>query len=197
MTTNRLIETKNVYASDIAFRDMTSHVARNREVSYQRIPITHKGGALILKTPPCRTCGILTSNMDDESKRRTLPLVFDVPQTKQQEEFGEAFDVIIQCAWQHLVNKGFRTSRLEKLNSCFWGERILYAGIVESVYDTKINSRYFINNKEVQKDLVDEEFDAVAAIRVDSIYIGEKTISIQVKLYEVSLTLSKKRDRVL
>ena len=41
------------------------------------------------------------------------------------------------------------------------------------------------------------EYDTVAAIVVDSIYVGEKAISIQVKLYEVSLTPARKRDRVL
>ena len=143
MTTKRLIEAKNVNASDIAFGNMTSHVSRNTNVSYQRIPITYKGGPL--------------------------------------------------------VNKGFSNSRLEKLGSCFWQEKILYAGIVESIYDSSLNSRYFINDEEVERVLVGEssEYDAVAAIVVDSIYVGEKAISIQVKLYEVSLTPSKKRDRVL
>ena len=199
MTTKRLIEAKNVNASDIAFGNMTSHVSRNTNVSYQRIPITYKGGALILKTPPCQSFGIQSSEMDNGYSRRTMPLVFDNILTQQQEEFGKAFYEIKQCAWQHLVNKGFHTSRLEKLGSCFWHEKTLYAGIVESVYDSSMNSRYFINNKEVERVEVGEssEYDTVAAIVVDSIYVGEKAISIQVKLYEVSLTPSKKRDRVL
>ena len=67
------------------------------------------------------------------------------------------------------------------------------------IYDSSLNSRYFIDNKEVERVWVGEssEYDTVAAIVVDSIYVGEKAISIQVKLYEVSLTPSKKRDRVL
>ena len=199
MTTKRLIEAKNVNASDIAFGDMTSHVSRNSDVSYQRIPITYKGGALIIKTPPCQSFGIQSSEKDNGYSRRTMPLVFSNIQTQQKEEFGKAFYEIKQCACQHLVNRGFSTSRLEKLGSCFWHEKILYAEIVESIYDSSLNSRYFINGKEVERVLVGEssEYDTVAAIVVDSIYVGEKAISIQVKLYEVSLTPARKRDRVL
>ena len=199
MTTKRLIEARDLSRADIVFGDMTSHVSRNSDVSYQRIPITYNNGPLILKIPPCQSFGIHSSEMDNGNTRRTMPLVFNNIPTKQQEEFGKAFYEIKQCVWQHLVNRGFSISRLEKLGSCFWKEKILYAGIVESVYDSSLNSRYFIDNKEVGRALVGEssEYDTVAAIVVDSIYVGEKTISIQVKLYEVSLTPSKKRDRVL
>ena len=137
--------------------------------------------------------------MEDIRGERCHWVFFNTFAQRQQEEFGKAFYEIKQCAWQHLVNKGFSNSRLEKLGSCFWQEKILYAGIVESIYDSSLNSRYFINDEEVERVLVGEssEYDAVAAIVVDSIYVGEKAISIQVKLYEVSLTPSKKRDRVL
>ena len=199
MTTKRLIEARDLVREDIAFGDMTSHVSRSSDVSYQRIPITYKGGALIIKTPQCQSFGIQSTVMENGNTRRTMPLVFNNIPTKQQEEFGKAFYEIKQCAWQHLVNRGFSPSRLEKLGSCFWKEKILYAGIVELIYDSSLNSRYFIDNKEVERVWVGEssEYDTVAAIVVDSIYVGEKAISIQVKLYEVSLTPSKKRDRVL
>ena len=199
MTTNRLLEAKNVNTSDIAFGNMTSHVSRNTNVSYQRIPITYKGGPLILKTPPCKSFGIRSSEMDNGYTRRTMPLIFDNIPTQQQKEFGVAFYEIEQCAHQHIVNEGFSPCSLEKLGSCFWHEKILYAGIVESIYDSSLNSRYFIDNEEVKRVWVGEssEYDAVAAIVVDSIYVGEKTISIQVKLYEVSLTPAEKRDRIL
>ena len=199
MTTNRLLEAKNVDTSDIAFGNMTSHVSKNSNISYQRIPITYKGGPLILKTPPCKSFGTQSSEVDGRYSRRTMTLVFGNIPSKQQEEFDKAFHEIKQCAYQHLVNEGFSPSSLEKLGSCFWHEKILYAGIVESIYDSSLNSRYFINNKEVERVLVGEssEYDTVAAIVVDSIYVGEKAISLQVKLYEVSLTPSKKRDRVL
>ena len=195
MTTKRLIEARDLVSVDITFGDMTSHVSRNSNVSYQRIPIKYNNGPLILKTPKCRSLGIRSSEMDNGYTRRTMPLVFD----DEIKEFGKAFYEITQCVWKHLVNEGFSNSRLDKLDSCFWKEKILYAGIVESIYDSSMNSRYFIDNKEVKRVWVGEssEYDAVAAIVVDSIYVGEKAISIQVKLYEVSLTISRKRDRIL
>ena len=196
MTTNRLLEAKNINTSNITFWNMTSHVSRNSNVSYQRIPIKYNNGPLILKTPKCRSIGIQSSEMDNGYTRRTMPLVFD----DEIKEFGKAFYEITQCVWKHLVNEGFSNySRLDKLDSCFWKEKILYAGIVESIYDSSMNSRYFIDNKEVKRVWVGEgsEYVAVAAIVVDSIYLGEKAISIQVKLYEVSLTPAEKRDRIL
>ena len=51
-----------------------------------------------------------------------------------------------------------------------------------------------VGRKTVEKGI---EYDATAAVLIDSIYVGAKTVSIQVKLYEVSLTPSKKRGRVL
>ena len=56
-----------------------------------------------------------------------------------------------------------------------------------------------MKGEEVGRKTVGEgiEYDDVAAILIDSIYVGAKTVSIQVKLYEVSLTLSSKRGRVL
>ena len=76
MTTKRLIEAKDVDTQDIAFGDVTSHVSRNTNVSYQRIPITYKGGPLILKTPPCQSFGIQSTEMDGGYSRRTMPLGF-------------------------------------------------------------------------------------------------------------------------
>ena len=198
MTTKRLLEAKDFDSQDVVFGDATFHVSKNTNVSYQRIPITYKSGSLILKTPPCQSPGIQSSEEKGGYSRRTMPLVF-TNTFEREEEFTKAFYEIKQCTWKHLVNEGYSCSYLEKLGSCFWQERILYAGIVESVFDTSMNSRYFVNDEEVKRVWVGEgtEYDAVAAIVVDSIYVGEKVISIQVKLYEVSLTPSKKRERIL
>ena len=56
-----------------------------------------------------------------------------------------------------------------------------------------------MGDEEVGRKMVGEgiEYDANAAVLIDSIYVGARTVSIQVKLYEVSLTPLKKRDRVL
>lgn len=195
--TKRLTEARNLDKKDIVFGDITSHVAKKSDVSYQRIPITYNNGPLLLKTPKCWTNGVLSTEMENGSTRHTLPLVFNNPPTPSQEEWLKAFEIITQCAFQHLVSRGFSAHRLERLDSCIWEDKVLYAGIVESHFYNDLSSRYFIDGKEVAKEAVNVGFDAVAAIRVDSIYMGEKTISLQVRLYEVSLTPTKKRDRIL
>ena len=128
-----------------------------------------------------------------------MPLVFEDPLTDEQAEFADVFSNIARNAFEQLFFWGYPESKLLKLESCFWRAKILYAGIVESIYDTRNNTRYFIGEEEVARNDVEKgiEYDATAAILIDSIYLGAKTVSIQVKLYEVSLSLASKRDRVL
>lgn len=74
---------------------------------------------------------------------------------------------------------------------------ILYAGIIDSPFNDEYNSRFFLNNTEVSREGLTGSFDAIAAVRIDSIYIGVKAISVQVKLYEANLEQREKRVRVL
>ena len=199
MLNNRLLEAKNYQSSRVEFGDETCHVSKSSDVSYQRIPIKYDGKQFLLKAPKCKSFGVQSTEMDNGYTRRTTPLVFDDFRSDEQAEFSRVFSDVARNAYEKLVVRGYPDSKLSKLESCFWHDKILYAGIVESVYDSRTNTRYFIDDKEVDRRTVGEgiEYDATAAILIDSIYIGEKTISIQVKLYEVSLTPSKKRDRVL
>lgn len=199
MTTIRLVEGKNYEASRVEFGDEKYHVSKSSDVSYKRIPIRYDGGRLLLKTPTCKSFGIRSSEMDSGYTRRTMPLIFGDFQSDEQARFSRIFSDIARIAYEKLFVKGYQEERLKKLDSCFWRDEIFYAGIVESMYDSRLNTRYFIDGKEVGAKEVSEgmEYDAVAAILVDSIYVGEKTISIQAKLYEVTLSTAKKRDRVL
>ena len=92
---------------------------------------------------------------------------------------------------------GYSLAKLAKLESCFWKSKILYASVSESAYDGSNNSRYFVGGREVARQDLSGEYDAVAAVLIDSIYVGTKTVSLQVKLYEVSLSQASKRGRVL
>ena len=198
MSNNRLLEAKNYQSSRVGFGDEICHVSKS-DVSYQRIPVKYDGKQFLLKAPKCKSFGVQTTEMENGYTRRTMPLVFDDFQSDEQAEFSRVFSDVARNAYEQLVLRGYPDSKLSKLESCFWRDKILYAGIVESVYDSRTNTRYFIDDKEVGRKEVGEgiEYDATAAILVDSIYVGEKTISIQVKLYEVSLTRSSKRGRVL
>ena len=194
MQNNRLLEAKNYQSSRLEFGEETCHVSKS-DVEYGKIPIEYDGKQFLLKVPKCKTMGVQSTEMENGYTRRTMPLVFDDEQT----EFATVFSDIARNAYEQLVLRGYPANKLLKLESCFWRRKILYAGITESVYDSRSNTRYFVGEKEVGRKEVEKgiEYDATAAILIDSIYVGSKTVSIQVKLYEVSLSLSSKRDRVL
>ena len=199
MTNNRLTEAKNYQSNRVEFGEATNHVSKSSDISYGKIPIEYKGGQFLLKVPKCKTMGVQSTEMENGYTRRTMPLVFEDPLTDEQAGFADVFYDIARNAYEQLVQRGYPVSKLSKLESCFWRAKILYAGIAESVYDSRSNTRYFVKGEEVGRKTVGEgiEYDDVAAILIDSIYVGSKTVSIQVKLYEVSLTLSSKRGRVL
>ena len=195
---SRVTEVKNFDGSKMEIGDEWRNVSKS-DVEYGKIPIMYGGGQFLLKVPKCKTMGIQTTEMDNGFMRRTMPLVFENPLTDHQTEFANVFRDIARNVYEQLVQRGYTDNKLLKLDSCFWREKILYVGIVESVYDCKDNTRYFIGDEEVGRKTVGEgiEYNANAAVLIDSIYVGARTVSIQVKLYEVSLTPSKKRDRVL
>ena len=195
---SRVTEAKNFDECKIVIGEEWRNVSKS-DVEYGKIPIMYDGGQFLLKVPKCKTMGVQSAEMDNGFMRRTMPLVFENPLTDHQTEFANVFNNITRNVYEQLVQRGFQASKLLKLDSCLWREKILYAGIVESVYDCKINTRYFIGEYEVKRETVGEgtEYEANAAVLIDSIYVGPRTVSIQVKLYEVSLTPSKKRDRVL
>ena len=198
MTNNRLLEAKNYQSSGLEFGDEIRHVSKS-DVEYGKIPIEYGGGRFLLKVPKCKTMGVQETEMENGFTRRTMPFVFDDPLTVEQSEFVEVFSDIARNAYEQLVLREYPQSKLSKLESCFWRGKILYAGITESVYDCRSNTRYFVGNEEVGRKAVGEgiEYDAIAAVLIDSIYVGAKTVSIQVKLYEVSLSQASKRGRVL
>ena len=195
---SRVTEVKNFDECKIEIGEEWRNVSKS-DIEYGKIPIMYDGRQFLLMVPKCKTMGVQSTEMDNGFTRRTMPLVFELPLTDHQAEFANVFRDIARNVYEQLVNRGYSVNKLLKLDSCFWREKILYAGIVESVYDCKNNTRYFIGDEEVGRNTVGEgiEYDANAAILIDSIYVGVNTVSIQVKLYEVSLTPSKKKDRVL
>ena len=194
----RVTEAKNFDECKIVIGEEWRNVSKS-DVEYGKIPIMYGGGQFLLKVPKCKTMGVQSTEMDNGFTRRTMPLIFEDPLTDHQTEFANVFNNIARNVYEQLVLRGFPANKLLKLGSCLWREKILYAGIVESVYDYSNNTRYFIGEYEVKRETVGEgtEYDVNAAVLIDSIYMGPRTVSIQVKLYEVSLTPSKKRDRVL
>ena len=193
---SQLLEAKNYESSKVEIGDPTSHTSKN-DIEYSKIDIKYGGGLLLLRVPKCKTMGIQSTETENGYTRRTMPLVFDDPLTVEQSEFVEVFSDIARITYEKLAFRGYSLNKLTKLESCFWRSKILYASVCESVFDASNNSRYFVGGEEVGRKDLAGEYDAVAAVLIDSIYDGPKTVSLQVKLYEVSLSQASKRTRVL
>ena len=176
-------------------REWTS-VSKNG-TGYGKMQIKYENKKFLFHLPMCKTLGVQTTEMDNGYVRKTMPLIFNDPKTRDQERFEQIFEKICHRLSNILYEKGYDDERMPKLNSCFWRNRVLYTTVVESFMEYENNTRIFVGNDEVKNLKEGDEYDANVVILIDSIYVGEKTISIQVKLYEAALTLSKKRDRVL
>ena len=190
-----IIGMDNFVENRISLREEWRSVSKNG-TGYGKMQVKYDNKQFLFVLPTCKTLGVQTTEMDNGYVRKTMPLIFDDPKTREQERFANVFERINQRVYELLVERGYNDERLQKLDSCFWRNKVLYATVAESFFDFENNTRFFIGNNEV-KNLKDGEYEASAAVLIDSIYIGEKTISIQVKLYEVTLTPTKKRARVL
>lgn len=193
-----MIEARDFESSKVEVGVASNHLSKT-DVSYSKIGILYGGKRLMLRVRKCRTMGVQETEQESGYVRRTMPLVFDDPLTVGQSEFVQVFSEIVESVRDELVRRGYPPDRLFKLDSCLWKGKMLYAGVVESVFDYENNSRYFIGEREVmRKDVGSNKlYDAVAAVTIDSIYVGARAISIQVNLLEASLSQAAKRSRVL
>lgn len=193
-----MIAARDYESSKVEVGETSNHVSKS-DVSYSKIGILYGGKRLLIRVPKCKTMGVQETEQESGYVRRTMPLVFNDPLTVEQSEFIEVFSNIAENVYNELVKRGYHQNRLCKLDYCLWKGKILYAGVVESVYDYESNSRYFIGEQEAtRKDVGSNKlYDAVAAVTIDSIYVGSRTVSIQVNLLEVSLSQAVKRERYL
>ena len=195
---SRVTEVKDFVEYKMEVGEEWKNVSKNN-VGYGKIEIRYDDAKLLLRMPNCKTMGVQSTEMENGYTRRTMPLVLENPLTFEQTEFENVFETIVRNVYDRMIQRGYPDSRLSKLGSCFWRSMIFYASVVESTYECSNNTRYFLNNEEVSRQDVGEgkEYEANAAVMIDSIYVGERTVAIQAKLYEVSLTPAKKRARVL
>ena len=174
-------------------------VTRKKDgVEYGRIKVTHANKRLLLFLKS-KTMGVKSTETNNGYQRKTMPFVFDYPFTKNQKEFVDTFDKVINSIYHQLLLRQYEEEKLQKLRSGFWSEKILYANVVSSMFDSTDNTRFFLDGKEVSSNEIKDgfDYDAKAVILLDSIYVGESVISLQIKLYEVHLTPSEKRPTLL
>ena len=167
-------------------------------VEYGRMKMAYNNERIMLLLKS-KTMGIKTAETNNGYQRRTMPFVFDHPFTKNQKLFVDAFDKIINSSYHQLLGRQYDETRLQKLGSGFWAEKILYANIASSMWDSSDNTRFFLEGREVSSNEISDstDYNASAAILLDSIYVGESAISIQIRLYEVHLTPAEKRAIVV
>ena len=165
---------------------------------YAKIKLTYNNRRLLLPIKT-KTMGVKTMETYNGYKRRTMPFVFEEPLSKKQNPFIVTFRTIEEAIYQQLLSRGYEKDRLSKLGSCFWAGRILYANVVSSIWDSSDNTRFFIGEKEVGLSEISDctDYQANGAVSIDSIYVGETSICIQVRLYEVHLSPAEKRARVV
>ena len=163
-----------------------------------KIHVSYNGGKLLLPITT-KTMGVKTMETQNGYQRRTMPFVFEEPLSKKQNPFIATFHTIEETIYNELSNRGYESERLMKLGNCFWAERILYANIVSSIWDSSDNTRFFLKGNEVPAGEINDctDYQANGAILIDSIYVGESSICIQAKLYEVHLSPAEKRARVV
>ena len=163
-----------------------------------KIQLTYDDRKLLLPIKT-KTMGVKTVDTRNGYKRMTMPFVFEEPLSKKQNSFIATFKNIVRVVHQQLSSRLYEEERLSKLGSCLWAGRILYTNVVQSIWDSSDNTRFFLLGKEVQaKDISDcTDYEASGAVSIDSIYVGETAIILQVRLYEVHLTPAEKRARVV
>ena len=192
ITDHRLFDKSKLYIG-------TEEVTKKKDsTEFAKIPISYDNGKLLLPIKT-KTMGVKTMETHNGYKRRTMPFVFEEPLSKKQNPFIDTFHAIEETIYQQLSSRGYEGERLLKLGNCLWAGRILYANVVSSIWDSSNNTRFFLDKKEVSaKDISDcTDYQANGAILIDSIYVGESSICIQAKLYEVHLSPAEKRARVL
>ena len=163
-----------------------------------KIRVSYNGGKLLLPIST-KTMGVKTMETQNGYQRRTMPFVFEEPLSKKQNHFIATFHTIEETIHNELTTRGYESERLQKLGNCFWAGRIIYANIVSSIWDSSDNTRFFLKGNEVSVNEVNDctDYNANGAILIDSIYVGELSICIQAKLYEVHLSPAEKRARVV
>ena len=166
-------------------------------------------GGLIIPTEKCFSFGV-GENINPETG---LPSGYSFPiclynrdgATKAEKEWVETFERIVEAAKKHLIKNreeidkyDLEMAELKKLNPLYWKRDkvtkqlikdagpTLYAKLLSSKKSEKIVTNFYDLETGDSIDalsLIGKYCTAVAAIKIESIFIGNK-ISLQVKLYE-------------
>ena len=207
-----LINLNNFKPENISFGVPKVSNVPGRDVTYQRIPITIKHdddfyGSLLIKTEKCFSFGV-QQNLDKETGEITgwsLPIaMYDrLEPTKAQHTWVEKFNEIVECCKDFLVEyHDFEKTQLDNIANCMWWPKndttrgpTLYPKIIATTskrFNTKFRMvRDLKDNLDegviITKEELTEDYNVIAVIKIDSIYICGKDAYLQVKVYEALL----------
>ena len=208
----RLTNYSDVKPENIRFCAPKVSNVQGKDITYQRIPITIEHcdgtyGSLLIKTEKCFTFGA-QRNIDKETGELTgwsLPIAMynrDSP-TKEQREWVEKFGEIVECCGDFLVDyHEFEWKQLGKIGNCMWWPNDdktrgpnLYPKIIAAKskrFDTKFRMVKDLKDNldegvPITKEELVDNYNVIAVINFDSIYVCGKDAYLQVKVYEALL----------
>jgi hypothetical protein len=210
----QLTPTDGFDVNRIIFSEIVTAQIPNSSMNYKRVNISTlypdgKMGDLIFPTERLFSFGV-QENTSQETQKVTghcFPLCLWNKNgvTKDEKEWCDVFEQVVErCKQFVLDNKEeleldeITRPELRTLNPIYWGKKgkrkdnqspVLYAKLIESKKQDKILSM-FKNDDNVVIDpltLLNKYCYAVAALKIESIYIGAGKVLLQVKLYEANV----------
>lgn len=211
----RLTDYSDIKIENISFGKVEVGRVPGRDTTYKRIPITIMHGddlfgSLFIKTEKCFSFGA-RQNVDKETGEVTgwsLPIAMYHRDgaTEEQRKWVEKFDEIVEhCKDLVMQLYDFERQRLDKIGGCMWWPKdkglidetrgpTLYPKIItgrpSKTFDTKFRKVKDFHDKDdvgvvVTKEEIVENCNVIAVIKVDSIYICQRNVSLQVRVVEV------------
>ena len=208
----RLTNLNNIKPENISLGASKVSNVPGKDITYERIPITIKHGSgvygsLLIRTEKCFSFGV-QQNLDKETGEVTgwsLPIaMYDkLEPTEEQHKWVEKFYEIVECCKDFLVEyREFEGQQLENVGNCMWWPKkdmtkgpTLYPKIIATTskrFDTKFRMVKDLEDNldegvPITKEELVNNYNVIAAIKIDSIYICGRDAYLQVKVYEALL----------
>ena len=206
----QLSSNDDIKPENINFGITTFGTVPGKDISYERVPITinygNYDGPLLIKTEKCFTFGA-KQNLDKETGEVngwSLPIVMNDrydPTTQQKEWVDKFYEIVERCKEFLKVDLDFTEQQVSNVGNCMWWPRemtdgpTLYAKIISGRskrYDTKFRlvkdlDDYTDEGVSITKEELIENYHTIAVVRIDSLYVCEKNVYLQVKVYEALL----------
>ena len=207
----RLTNYENFKPENINFGVTRFGNVPGKDVSYEMVPITIEHnesgdyGSLLIKTEKCFTFGA-QQNLDKETGELTgwsLPIaMYDrLEPTEEQRKWVGKFNEIVECCKDFLVDHyDFDRKQLTNFGNCMWWAKddatrgpTLYSKIITGKKSKRFDTKFRMvkdlkNNTDegvpITKEELVDNYNVIAVMMIDSIYVCGKNASLRVKVYE-------------